>query len=422
MISINDKIMLIDGNSLLNRAFYALPMLTNAEGQYTNGIYGFLTMLYKVLDQEKPTHIAVAFDRKAPTFRHERYDGYKAKRTGMPDEMASQLPILKEVLDAMNISIFEIDGYEADDVLGTLAKAARQQGMEVVIVTGDRDALQLIEPGIRVIITKKGISEVEEYDEQTIRDKYGINPAQLIDVKGLMGDASDNIPGIPGIGEKTALKLIKQFGSLETILDHMDEISSAKVRNLIEEYKDQAIMSKQLSTIQCNVPIDIDLDKCLYRLPDVKRLKELYERLDFKSLLSHLPQDYKETDEEPVNKSSYSENELDEFLEGLEKVKELCVCYNSALSLSKERRSACKLPTEPDVPAELKLIFSSKDVLKHAYDVKRLIVSMNKKDIAFVGEDFDAMIAAYLLDPSQSNYNMERLIKQYLQEECAGDF
>jgi DNA polymerase-1 len=416
----SDKIMLIDGNSLLNRAFYALPMLTNAEGQYTNGVYGFLTMLYKVMEQEKPTHIAVAFDRRAPTFRHEQYDGYKAKRTGMPDEMASQLPVLKEVLTAMNIRIFEMDGYEADDILGTLANIAHQKGMEVVLVTGDRDVLQLVKPDVKVIITKRGITDVEVYDEQAITERYGIKPEQLIDVKGLMGDASDNIPGVPGIGEKTALRLIKQFGSLECVLEHIDEVSGDKLKKLLTEYREQAIMSKQLGSIQCCVPIDDDLDKCRCKGPDAVKLKEIYQRLDFKSLLSKIPQNNDEefAGKDPIGSDVYNvadDDDIEQLGKNLSNVNELCVYSNDVLSLSEDELKVYNISVKRSVPDIVAAVLSNPKVYKHVYDAKRLIVSMNKSHINVEGIDFDAMIAAYLLDPSQNNYDIKRLVKQYLE-------
>lgn len=416
----SDKIMLIDGNSLLNRAFYALPMLTNAEGQYTNGVYGFLTMLYKVMEQEKPTHIAVAFDRRAPTFRHEQYDGYKAKRTGMPDEMASQMPVLKEVLTAMNIRIFEMDGYEADDILGTLANIAHQKGMEVVLVTGDRDVLQLVKPDVKVIITKRGITDVEVYDEQAITERYGIKPEQLIDVKGLMGDASDNIPGVPGIGEKTALRLIKQFGSLECVLEHIDEVSGDKLKKLLTEYREQAIMSKQLGSIQCCVPIDDDLDKCRCKGPDAVKLKEIYQRLDFKSLLSKIPQNNDEefAGKDPIGSDVYNvadDDDIEQLGKNLSNVNELCVYSNDVLSLSEDELKVYNISVKRSVPDIVAAVLSNPKVYKHVYDAKRLIVSMNKSHINVEGIDFDAMIAAYLLDPSQNNYDIKRLVKQYLE-------
>lgn len=413
------KIMLIDGNSLLNRAFYALPLLSNADGQYTNGVYGFLTMLYKVLDREKPTHIAVAFDRKTPTFRHKQYDGYKAQRTGMPDEMASQLPILKEVLSAMNISIFEMDGYEADDILGTLASLARQHHMDAVLVTGDRDALQLIGPGIKVLITKKGISEVEEYDQQAIIDKYGLIPEQLVDVKGLMGDSSDNIPGIPGIGEKTALKLIKQFGSLESTLEHIDEVSGDKLKGLLKTYRDQALMSKQLGRIMCCVPIDVDLEQCRYMNVDAVKLRELFERLDFKSLLNKIPQNTDDSSnyEKPIDASVSAIDDvvqlarLDKEMVG---ATEIYVLLNDALSICRDEFKVYNLADGLPISETVAVLLSDPMVSKRVYDAKRLIVSMHDRNIDVNGIDFDAMIAAYLLEPSQSDYDIKRLVKQYL--------
>ena len=221
----SDTIVIIDGNSLINRAYYAMqrPMITKS-GLYTQGVYGFINMLSKIRTDYEPAYMAVAFDMKSPTFRHEEYKEYKAKRKKMPPELAMQLPLLKEVLGAMNIKMLECEGYEADDIIGTIAKKAEEEGMEPVIITGDKDELQLASDKTKVVITKKGVSEFEIYDRQAMIDKYGFTPEQFIDYKGLMGDQSDNIPGLPGVGEKTASKLMLEYGSVESIIEHADEL------------------------------------------------------------------------------------------------------------------------------------------------------------------------------------------------------
>lgn len=255
-----ERIVIIDGNSLINRAFYAMqrPMITK-EGIYTQGIYGFINMLNKIESDYEPEYITVAFDLKAPTFRHLEYDQYKAGRKPMPPELVMQMPLLKDVLHAMNIKTLELEGFEADDIIGTVAQIAEKENLEPLIITGDRDALQLATDKTQILITKKGISDFELYDDQKMMERYGLTPTQFIDLKGLMGDSSDNIPGIPGVGEKTGIALLEQFGSIENMLAHTDEISKKGLRSKVEENAQLAVMSKRLATINRFVPIDLDI-------------------------------------------------------------------------------------------------------------------------------------------------------------------
>ncbi|MDF2841057.1 MAG: polA, partial [Clostridia bacterium] len=271
------KLVIIDGNSLMHRAFYALPNLTNSKGLHTNVIYGFVNMLYKLQDELKPDYIGIAYDRKAPTFRHQEYAEYKAGRNKMAEEMAEQIPVLKEVIAAMNIKQIEIDGYEADDIIGTVSELCTNEQIEAKIVTGDKDALQLINEHVHVLITKKGISEMLEFDTEKLREVYEITPEQVTDMKGLMGDASDNIPGVPGIGEKTALELIKQFETLENTLQNSSQVKKNKVRENLETYREQAIFSKKLATIIKNVPIDIKLEDFQVNAPDNDKLYQYFK-------------------------------------------------------------------------------------------------------------------------------------------------
>ncbi|MBR5981922.1 MAG: DNA polymerase I, partial [Firmicutes bacterium] len=284
-----ERIVIIDGNSLVNRAYYAIqrPMMTK-DGLYTQGVYGFLSMLQKIRKDYRPTHMLVAYDRKAPTFRHIEYGDYKAGRRKMPLELAMELPVLKDVLDAMAIKQYEIDGFEADDIIGTTAKMAEEAGVEAVIITGDRDALQLATDKTSVVITKKGISEFKLYDDAARIEEYGFDHEQFSNYKGLRGDASDNIPGIPGIGEKTATKLILQFGSIENMIAHVDEIENAKLREKIEDGAQSAMMSKRLATIITNVPVDYTIEDCRIGTEDRDRLIELYNKLEFKTYLKKL--------------------------------------------------------------------------------------------------------------------------------------
>ena len=261
-----EKIMLIDGNSIVNRAFYGVPLLTNGEGRYTNGVYGFLNILFKLLDEEQPDYLAVAFDLHAPTFRHRTFDGYKGTRKGMPEELREQMPLLKEVLQTMHIPIFEQEGFEADDILGTLSALAEKNGIVPVVVSGDRDLLQLAGETLKVRIpkTKGGRTETEDYYAADVQAKYGVTPAEFIDMKALMGDASDNIPGVPGIGEKTAAKIITQYHDIETAIAHAAEIKPKKASENLAAYQEQARLSKFLATIVRDMPLEWDKDEVGY--------------------------------------------------------------------------------------------------------------------------------------------------------------
>ncbi|MBR6351981.1 MAG: DNA polymerase I, partial [Firmicutes bacterium] len=283
------RIVIIDGNSLVNRAYYAIqrPMITS-DGLYTQGIYGFLSMLGKIRTDYEPTHMLVAFDRKAPTFRHLEYEEYKAGRKKMPLELAMQLPVLKEVLAAMGIFMYEIDGFEADDIIGTTAKMAEEADIPAFIITGDKDALQLATDKTSVIITKKGISEFKLYDDAAMMEEYGFDHIQFIDYKALRGDPSDNIPGIPGVGEKTAVKLIQEYGSLEKLIAGSDSIKNEKLRAKVQDNAQSAMMSKRLATIVTTVPVDYTIEDTVIRPEDTDKLIDLYKRLEFKTYLSKL--------------------------------------------------------------------------------------------------------------------------------------
>lgn len=280
-----DKLLLIDGNSIINRAFYGImgnKMLMLEDGTYTNAVYGFLSILFKELEDIKPEYLAVAFDLKAPTKRHEIYKEYKATRKGMPDELASQMPILKEVLTAMNVDIIEKEGYEADDILGTLAKWGESENLEVVILTGDRDSFQLVSDNIRVRIprTKMGKTETEDYTKQKVLEEYGLEPSDLIEVKGLMGDNSDNIPGVPGVGEKTAINLIKEYKTIDGVYENIDKIKG-KLKERLEENKELAYLSKRLGIIDVNSPIEKDMGTIKNEEWDKEQVLELFKKLKF---------------------------------------------------------------------------------------------------------------------------------------------
>ncbi len=283
------RIVIIDGYSLIFRAYYAMqrPMITS-EGIYTQGIFGFLNMLNKIEEDFSPEYMAVAFDRKEPTFRHKEYEGYKAGRKPTPPELLMQVPLLKDILKAMKITILEVPGYEADDIIGTVSRIAEEQGIEPLIFTGDKDALQLTSDVTKVVFTKKGVTDFDLYDREKMFERYGLTPLQFIDLKGIMGDSSDNIPGIPGIGEKGGIELLTQFGTLDEVLDHTEEIRKPAMRKKVEENADLARLSKHLATIVRDVPMEVKLDEMTVEEPDYAELTALYQKLEFKSFLKKL--------------------------------------------------------------------------------------------------------------------------------------
>lgn len=290
------RLVLIDGNNLAHRAFHALSKdFTTSKGEIVNAVYGFTRMLLKVIKDLKPEYLIVAFDKKGPTFRHQEYTGYKAKRPEMDSDLVPQIKRIHEVVESLNIPIFELDGYEADDVIGTLAKQAekRPEFLEIMIVTGDRDALQLVSPRIKIYSPKKGLSNPVIYDPEAVRRDYGLTPAQIVDFKALRGDPSDNIPGVYGIGEKTAAELIKTYGTLEQVYRNLAEISPSTAKKLAQG-AEQAGLSKRLATIVLEAPIRLDLKACRLADYDQERARKFFEELEFKSLLDQLPGEEKD--------------------------------------------------------------------------------------------------------------------------------
>ncbi|HHY09116.1 MAG TPA: DNA polymerase I [Firmicutes bacterium] len=307
------RLFLIDGNSLINRAFYALPPLTNAAGEPTNAVYGLTRMLFRLQEDYEPDEILVAFDVSGPTFRHERYVEYKAHRKGMPDDLRPQLGLMKEVLDALGIARIEAAGFEADDLIGTAAKMGEKEGYEVTIVTGDRDALQLISPQTKVLLTKRGITDTELIDEAALLKNYELTPGQVKDMKGLMGDSSDNIPGVPGVGEKTAMRLLRDFKSMAGVYKNIAKIRG-KLKERLVEYKEQAILSKELATIKVDVPISLKLGE--KPVMDEEKVRRLFEKLEFKTLLQELPAGKREQEWDSSFQAVNKEN-FPEFLKAL---------------------------------------------------------------------------------------------------------
>ncbi|GAB4256546.1 DNA polymerase I [Thermincola ferriacetica] len=439
------KFIIIDGNSLVYRAFYALPLLKTTTGVYTNAVYGFTTMLMKVLNEEKPACLAIAFDKGKTTFRNEHFEDYKGHRKATPDELKPQFPLVKEIVRAFRIPVYEIEGYEADDIIGTVSLKAEEMGYETVIVTGDRDALQLVSPKTRVMLTKKGISEMELYDENKVAERYGLKPAQIIDMKGLMGDTSDNIPGVPGIGEKTAAKLVREYGSVEELLAQKGTVAG-KLREKLEQYAQQALLSKKLATIIRHVPIEIDLRECVVEEPDYAKLLELGRSLEFKALTKLAQEKAPEQPEklsEPVDEAKqlqinggYRQYNFDEALTSItrfaEQKKDMALVLRTSnqdpwsavilgLAWSAEPGSGGYLAGEELQPADkltriLDTIFWTKGRVCF-HDAKRTDILLRRLGNKPVRAGFDTMLAAYLLDPSVSNLDLAALSIKYLGQE-----
>ncbi|WP_199229034.1 DNA polymerase I [Sporanaerobacter acetigenes] len=428
-----ETLIIIDGSSLLHRAFYALPLLSTKDGIYTNGVYGFLTMLYKITDEYNPKYLCVAFDMKAPTFRHLEFDLYKANRQKAPNELSLQFPILKEVLKAMNINQIEIEGYEADDIAGTVARFGEEKNLNVILVSGDRDYLQLASDKSKVLVTKKGITELEVFDKEAMIDKYGITPEQFIDLKGLMGDKSDNIPGVPGIGEKTGLKLLKQFGSIENIYENIEEVSGNKLKESLIEYKQQAFLSRRLAEIVTSVPLELNLEELKYEEPDWERLKGLYEKLEFKSLIEKIPKDKIEIDIEYYSSEFIlieSEDKFQKIIDEILKSKEFAFkfVYGDENILKSEILGIAIKPKEHSTyyinfdgnelllnfQNSFKDIFEREDILVSGHNIKNDILGLFKLGIKISSITFDSMIGEYLINPSETDYSISKLSNEYL--------
>lgn len=420
----NKTLVIIDGNSIINRAFYALPEMSNKEGLKTNAIYGFTNMLLKIIDTYNPTHISVAFDRKAPTFRHIEFKEYKAGRKKMPDELREQFEPLKDLLDKFNIHRLEIDGYEADDIIGTVSKIAEDNGFKVYIVTGDKDAIQLASNKTTTLITKKGVGEVEEYDYDSVIEKYEMTPTQFIDLKGLMGDKSDNIPGVPGIGEKTGIKLIKEFSSIEGIFDNIDSIKGSTKKKL-EENKELAIMSKKLATIIRDVPVEFNLEELEYGNYNTKDILDVFKYLGFTSLIPRIGN--LDESEEIVNEANVEISKLEDIDEFINKVKE-----NNELTIKTVTREGNILDkrikyiflsvdgkkiyyVEENSIHKLEYIFTSNEIKKLGYNLKDDYIALKPYSIKLENIYFDITIAEYLIDSmSSTSYECSAIAMKYL--------
>ena len=426
------RIAVIDGNSLINRAYYAMrnPMITK-DGIFTQGIFGFINMLEKIRRDYEPEYMAIAFDMKAPTFRHKEYQDYKAGRKKMPPELAMQIPLLKDVLAAMNIKQIELEGFEADDIIGTIAREAEATGLEPYIITGDKDELQLATDVTKIIFTKKGVSEFDLYDRQAMIDTYGFTPQQFIDFKGLMGDKSDNIPGIPGVGEKTATKLILEYGSVENIIQNVDNVRPAGLKAKIEEHAQLAMMSKRLATINTNVPLDIDFEE--YRLvePDYNALVEIYTKLEFNRFLKKLnineagsASEAGKPPELPVNIADMERLIIrnDEDLKSLnlsgDTVIKIFGDYNHLEAPAVEGAAVINGGKYYYFDCtQLNGFFSwleGQHVRFAGHDLKRDYYMMMCCGMANMDTAFDTAVAQYVLDSGRSNYSLSALSNEYL--------
>lgn len=420
----------IDGNSLLHRAFYAMPLLSNKKGVYTNAIFGFMNMLIRLKKDYEPCSLILAFDRKAPTFRHKAYKDYKATRQKAPEELVPQFDLIKDLARLLEIPTYELDGYEADDILGSLAKVADDNKQPLMIVTGDKDELQLVSDYTSVLLTIRGISETKRYDKQLLMDEYGLTPEQFVDMKGLMGDSSDNIPGVKGIGQKTAIKLLKEYGSLENVLDNIDNLSGKKLKENLTIYRHHALLSKDLATIRRDVPLEFNLPNQPYDYPSSSGLKQFLLDLELNTIIEKLDLesvkasgDKKEKQREKTFNNISSEDELIVFLDLLLKQKQIAIAIGEHLSISWNKDTTYRINFKNDLLGDgidyhkalniLKPFFESEEIKKLVHDAKSWILELAKEGIAIKGISFDTMIGAYLLDPTKSKYEPDRLLYDY---------
>ncbi|NPV27587.1 MAG: DNA polymerase I [Firmicutes bacterium] len=442
------KFVVLDGNSLAHRAFYAIPLLSTSKGIFTNAVYGFTNMLQKLIAEQKPDYLVVAFDKGKINFRHACFGDYKRTRKGTPEELRPQFAQIKRVLEAMNIPFIEVEGFEADDLIGTLVRRAETEGLESVIVTGDRDALQLVSPHVRVMLTRKGISDLEIYGEAEVWARYGLTPAQVVDLKALMGDASDNIPGVPGIGEKTALKLLTEFKTVEELLTHLDRVTPAKLQAKLQEFAEQARLSKRLATICCDVPIDVEWSECAYTEPNLEQLLEVFKDLEFKSLINNVVEQMAKSGPKPetardrLNSPELTGThylhlntlaEVNQFLNRLRQAGEMAVYVESthphpmygqirriALSAGEGQTAVLAFDKfaeqKQELLARLNEVFATEEIYKIFHDAKAALIRLRREGIALKGMAGDTMLAAYLLNPGLAKQGLEELVLDYLNE------
>lgn len=432
------KLVLVDGHSILNRAFFGIPDLTNSEGLHTNAVYGFLNILFKILDEEQPDYLTVAFDVHAPTFRHKMYDAYKGTRKPMAEELRQQVPLMKEMLTAMGVTIVEKEGYEADDLLGTIAKQSEAQGLEVSIVSGDRDLLQLASDHIKIRIpkTKRTGTEIEDYLAKDVVEKYQVTPLQFIDVKALMGDSADNIPGVPGIGEKTATALIVSYGSIENAHDHLEEIKPNRAKQNLSEHYDMAQMSKELATIEIHAPIEYSLEDAKLGNLFTEEAYLMCKRLEFKNMLSRFDIDAPKNLAEEHFTFVTDKKQISDILKKAKKAGHIGCCLLPGEGIITEQLSLFEQPKEQQVIEGMSIAFSEEDIYYLSVgtevsaeelleEIRELSGGQTKVSVMDLKETlktlplpendryFDASVAAYLLNPLKNDYPYEDLAKDY---------
>ncbi|MCG2111194.1 DNA polymerase I [Staphylococcus epidermidis] len=417
-----NKLVLIDGNSLSFRAFYALPLLSNHAGIHTNAVYGFAMLLEKIIKEEKPNHFLVAFDAGKTTFRHSKYSEYKGGRQKTPPELSEQFPYIRQLLDAYHIKRYELDNYEADDIIGTLSRQADEADFETIIITGDRDLTQLATDNVTIYYTKKGVTDVDHYTPEFIAEKYqGLVPKQIIDMKGLMGDTSDNIPGVAGVGEKTAIKLLNQFESVEGVYEHIEEVTAKKLKEKLINSKDDAFMSKDLATINVHSPIEVSLEDTKLTLQDETAEKiELFKKLEFKQLLADI--DTSSNNEEVIDKTFEIEqdfqnvdfNDLNEAVIHFE-LEDTNYLKDAILKFGFYTNHQHVVINADDVKNYKNLVrwLEDKNTTKIVYDAKKTYVSAHRLGINIENIEFDVMLASYIIDPSRSIDDVKSVVSLY---------
>ncbi|NTW05357.1 MAG: DNA polymerase I [Peptococcaceae bacterium] len=435
------SLLVIDGNSLIHRAFHAIAHLSTSRGESTNAVYGFVNMLLKILEDRKPAMVAVCFDKGKLNFRHRELESYKGTRKATPEELRPQFPLVKEFLAAMEIPVFELDDYEADDLIGTLVTLAEKEKIKSLILTGDQDVLQLVSPLTKVLLTKRGITQLDEYDQEKIKERYGLTPEQLVDLKGLTGDVSDNIPGVPGIGEKTGVKLIGEFESLENLLQNF-ESTGTRIAEKLKEYSDQALLSKRLALIDRQAPIEVDFSCCLWQGPDYDRLLPLFSRLEFNSLIKAITGKLQKKQSSVISSdvdaqpdpavSSYSSYQVEytiltqapELYSLIERLKGSRIglvfagdrikgLEAAAISLSDRENYFISLESQ-ELLAAVKNLAEAPEIEKVCFDAKAEIWKLARHQICLAGLFLDIMVASYLINPGNPNRRLSDLTLEHL--------
>ncbi len=424
-------LLLVDGTNYIYRAFYAIRGLSNSKGFPTNAIYGFTNMLIKLCRDWAPEYIAVVFDAKGPTFRHETYDQYKANRSAMPDELRPQIPHIKDIVRGFSMKVLEEQGVEADDIIGTLSKRGEREGMQVVIASGDKDLMQLVSDNVLMVDTMRDMS----YDVEGVKGRFGVEPDRVIDILGLAGDKSDNVPGVPGVGEKTALKLVKEFGSLESVLENAGRIRGKGLSEKLHTFADQARMSKDLVTIRTDLPIEAELDNLRFGKPDTEKLKKIFWEFEFPALVAKLG--IKDNPDEAEYRLITGERELDNLLDDVRQSGEcyfdLMVTVDEAMSAEIIGVAVCPghgqasyiplahtdavAPEQLDMDSvmkKLKPVFSKSELKKFGHNLKKASLILSRKGIALKGELYDVMVASYILNPSRRGYELADIAQDHL--------